>query len=150
MSTESAARCFSSGCNCAQSILVAYGAELGLNPEQAMRIASGFGGGMRLAETCGAVTGAFLVIGLKYGYADVADSGGKQRTTGLIRQFAAEFKARNGSLLCRELLGCDISTPEGDKAAREKGVYKTVCPKAVRDAAEMLEGILASHGAPRN
>jgi C_GCAxxG_C_C family probable redox protein len=96
----------------------------------------------RLGETCGAVTGAFMVIGLKHGRTRAEDEETAEIAYGLVQEFADKFKARNGSIACRELLGQDISTPEGVELAREKGLFATRCPRFVRDAAEIVEQVL--------
>jgi len=132
---------FAEGFNCSQAVLSAY-AE-GMDDETSLKIASGFGGGMgRMAETCGAVTGAMMVLGLRFG-GTAPDREAKETIYARIREFADRFKARNGSLLCRDLLGCDISTPEGYEAAKENMLVSTTCPKFVREAAEILEEVLA-------
>ena len=96
----------------------------------------------QMAETCGAVTGAFMVIGLKYGKTEAEDDNAKKKTYGLVKEFCTKFKARNKSIICRELLGCDISTPEGMKYVKDNKLVDKVCPKYVRDAAEIIEEIL--------
>ena len=108
----------------------------------AMRIASGFAAGMRMAETCGAVTGAIMVLGLRHATEECRIVKGREPVYAAIGEFRAHFEARNRTVVCRELLGCDVSTPEGAQAARERNLYKTVCPKMVRDAAEILEMML--------
>jgi C_GCAxxG_C_C family probable redox protein len=140
--SEQAVEFFESGCNCSQAVLGSYGPELGLDREQAFRVATGFGGGMRMAETCGAVTGAFMVLGLKYGNSTAEDKEGKAKTYEKIVEYTNRFKARNGSVSCRELLGCDISTPEGMEKAQENKLFSTICPKMVQEAAEILEEML--------
>ena len=138
-----AVSCFEDGFSCSQAILSTYGTQFCLDREIALKIASPFGGGMaRRGETCGAVTGAFMVIGLKCGAADTEDKEKKEKTYDLVNEFANRFKSRNGSIMCRELLDCDISTPEGSKLAKEKDLFNVVCPKLVRDAAEIIELIL--------
>jgi C_GCAxxG_C_C family probable redox protein len=139
--SEKAVSCFESF-NCAQSVLATCGPELGLGRETALRVAGGFGGGMgRLGEVCGAVTGAFMVIGLKHGKSHPEDdeSETKIKAYALVHEFADRFRAHNGSILCRELLGCDIGTPTGRAQASEKGLFSNLCPKLVRDAVEILE-----------
>jgi C_GCAxxG_C_C family probable redox protein len=96
----------------------------------------------RMGETCGGVTGALMVIGLRYGKTEVQDKQEKEMTYGLVKEFVDRFKSRNGSIVCRELLGCDISTPEGLKIAEDKNLIATLCPKFVQDAAEIMEQIL--------
>lgn len=125
-------------------MLSAYAPELGLAEETALKIAAGFGGGMgRMAETCGAVSGALMVLGLKYG-ATSHDPEAKERVYQQVRELAQRFTVRNGSLVCRDLLGNDISTPEGLQRARDEGLFTSVCPKFVQDAAEILEEMLGT------
>jgi C_GCAxxG_C_C family probable redox protein len=124
-------------------VLSGFGEELGLDREQALRVAGAFGGGMaRMGEQCGAVTGAFMVIGLKYGKVKAGDEAARERTYGLAREFVTRFSARHGSIRCRELLGYDLSDPEERKGAHQKGLFDTLCPQLVRDATEILEELL--------
>jgi C_GCAxxG_C_C family probable redox protein len=128
---------------CSQAILTTFGTQFGLDEDLALRLASGFGGGMgRLANTCGAVTGAFMVLDLKYASSDVSDKESKELTRSRIREFAARFEERNRSVMCRDILGEDISTEEGFIRGVKSGLAKEKCPKFVRDAAEILEEML--------
>ncbi len=144
---DAAAAHFAGKYLCSQSILMAFAPELGIEPAVAARIGAPFGGGMaRMGWTCGAVTGALMVIGLKYGHELPDQETRKENTYGLVRKFLAGFEKRNRTVACRELLGVDISTPEGlEKIDREK-MCENVCPKFVRDAAEVLERVLAEAG----
>ena len=83
-----------------------------------------------------------MVIGLKNGAVSGQDREAKEKTYRRVSEFTKNFKARNGSVVCRELLGCDISTPEGFEEMKRKGLHGTVCVKMVRDACEMLDEIL--------
>ena len=135
-----AVSCFKQGCSCSQAILSTYGPLSGLDQETALRLAAGFGGGMgRMGETCGAVTAAFMVLGLQSEGLSAESPKAREKTYERVREFARRFEARNGSIVCRDLLGCDISTAEGFKLAREKKLISTICPKMVQDAAEILE-----------
>jgi C_GCAxxG_C_C family probable redox protein len=134
--------CFRQGFNCSQAVLSAFAEDFGLEREMALRVAGGFGCGMRMGEVCGAVTGAFMVIGLKYGKMRPEDDEARERTYGLVLEFADKMKAKHGSILCRELIGCDLSTKDGYTQAIEKGVFVTLCPGFVKDAVEILEEIL--------
>jgi C_GCAxxG_C_C family probable redox protein len=137
---EKAATIFDQSFNCAQSVFSAFSAQLGLPEQTALKLASPFGGGLaRRGETCGTVTGALLVLGLARGAETPA---GKQAIYQLAREFMHRFEARHRSLLCRELIGCDISTPEGWQMAKESGKTKEICPGLVRDAAEILQALL--------
>lgn len=140
---ELAAGGFGKGFNCCQSVLSAYGPQFGLDRDLALKLASGFGGGIgHLGETCGAVTGALMVIGLKHGGTLAEDEDSQEETFSLINQFLERFKARHGSIRCRELLGYDISTPEGLQSAMDKELFEKRCPDYVRASAEILEQLL--------
>ena len=137
---KEAVACFNEGFNCSQAILSTYCGEFGLDREAALRLACGLGAGMgRLQETCGAVSGAYLVIGLKYGQCERDDSAAKEKTYALVREFAKRFEAKNKTTNCRELL--DVDLIGGDRQI-VTGRVKQLCPKMVQDAAEILESLL--------
>ncbi len=120
-----------------------YGERSGLDRETALRVAGTFGAGMaRTGETCGSVAGALMVIGLSYGKTRKDDDDSRERAYALAQEFMDAFRERNGSLLCRGLLGIDVSTPEGIARVREQDLFRKVCPKFVKDAGEILEGLL--------
>ncbi|OHB74172.1 MAG: hypothetical protein A2Z25_18195 [Planctomycetes bacterium RBG_16_55_9] len=139
---DKAAATFKEGFSCSQAVLGAYCERFGLDTELAYKISSGFGGGMHLDQTCGAVTGAFMVIGLKYGRTRADDIAAKMKTAGMAAEFARRFTERHGSIGCTELIGCNISTLEGFEEAKKKDLFKQVCPKYVISAAEILDEIL--------
>ena len=139
---DEAVECFCRGAACSQAVLGTYGPSVGMPREQAMKVASGFAGGMRLAQTCGAVTGAFMVLGLKHAGPTCDQRDGRENVYVAIREFAARFEQRSNTVVCKELLGCDISTPEGASQATTQGLFRTICPKLVQDAAEILEEML--------
>ena len=139
---DKAAATFKEGFSCSQAVLGAYCERFGLDKKLAYKISSGFGGGMHLDQTCGAVTGAFMVIGLKYGRTRADDTEAKMKTAAMVVEFAKKFKARHGSIGCTELIGCNISTPEGFEEAKKKDLFKQVCPKYVTSAAEILDEML--------
>ncbi len=129
--------------NCAQAILSTYGPDFGLERDMALTIAQGFGGGMaRLGRTCGAVSGAYMVLGLSQKVTAANPRDALEITYQLIREFNRSFETLHGSLDCRELIGYDLGTLDGLAEAREKGVFITVCPRFVRDAAQILEILL--------
>ena len=140
---DAAARHFREGFSCSQSVLAAFAPELGLDADAALRVSAAFGGGMgRLGHTCGAVTGALMVLGLRYG-ATVADPAAKELTYAKARDFVAKFEARHGATDCADLLGLNIDTPEGQAAAREANLFKTTCPGLVASAAEIVGQMIA-------
>jgi|WetSurMetagenome_2_1015567.scaffolds.fasta_scaffold687410_1 C_GCAxxG_C_C family probable redox protein len=129
--------------NCSQSVLNAFCPELGLDAKLARKIALGFGGGMgHTGKTCGAVTGACMVIGLKYGDQKPENAQAvKDKVYELVVELNRRFSLIHGSTECGKLLGYDLSTAEGLAAAREKGVFTTLCPQFVRDAVTILESM---------
>ena len=137
---KDAVACFNEGFNCAQAILSTYCDKLGLDRTTALKISCGLGAGMgRLQETCGAVSGAYLVIGLTYGKYLKDDDAAKEKTYALVREFARRFEAKHKTTNCRELLGVDLLN--GNPQENVKRV-RQVCPEMVQDAAEMLESLL--------
>ncbi len=138
-----AVACYGSGFSCSQAIFSTYAERLGLDKRTALKVSGAFGGGMaRMGDTCGAVTGAFMAIGLKHGNTELEDEVSKAKTYALVREFVERFKARHSSIVCRELLGCDVGTPEGKQMFDEQGLKDTRCKKFVEDAAKILEEIL--------
>jgi C_GCAxxG_C_C family probable redox protein len=134
---------FDEGFSCSQAVFSACTEPLGLDRDTALKVAAGFGGGMgRMALTCGALTGAFMAIGLKYGAIDGKDIETKERAYALIRECAEKFQAQHGTIACRDLLDCDISTPAGYDAAKTQRLFCTICPGLVQSAAEIAEEIL--------
>lgn len=137
--TEQAVKLFKQSFSCSQSVFSVYAEELGVDTGTAMKIAGAFGGGMaRMGETCGAVTGAFMAIGLKYGKTKAEDKEAKEKTYDVVRQFVEIFKSMHGSTVCRELTGCDMNTTEGLNTFREKNIFETHCMNYVKDAVEIL------------
>jgi C_GCAxxG_C_C family probable redox protein len=124
--------------NCAQTVFSLFAEEVGLDEKTALKIASGFGGGMACAETCGAVTGSYMVIGMKHGHNE-PDPDKKAHTKSQIQKFNQKFRNKHGSLICKELTGFDISTPEGADAAHEAGVFQMKCPGFIKSACEIIE-----------
>ena len=140
--TEDANRIFKSGFSCSQAVFAAY--RDGLDLDSAYKISQALGGGMaHLGLTCGAVTGAFLAIGLRYGRTRPDDQAAKEKTYAAMTEFARRFRALHGNdLSCPALVGCDLATPEGAREAKEKGYFETRCAAFVNDAAEILEDLL--------
>jgi C_GCAxxG_C_C family probable redox protein len=140
---EDAVLAFIEGFSCSQAVLSTYGPDFGLDRELALKLATPFGGGMaRMGETCGAVTGAFMVIGLKYGLTDPEKKEDKERTYEKINEFVEKFNERNKSIVCKDLLGHDLSTQEGREIVEDKALTIQKCPEFVKDAAEILEEVL--------
>ena len=149
---EKSVELFNSGFLCSQAVFAAFSKDLGLSEEQALKIGACFGSGMRKGEVCGACTGALMVLGLKYGYSNADDKESKIKADKVCDKFLDEFKKENGSYLCRELLDCDISTPElldcdistpeGKEHAIENNLFSELCPKMVKSAATITEKLI--------
>lgn len=135
---------FRKGYNCCQSVAAPFAAQLGLTEATALRMASGFGGGIgRMREVCGAFCGVTLVISLKY--ADPADPQDKSRIYAIVQQLAGQYKARSGrgTYLCRELLEGAGATGGAQAEARTPDYYKRrPCAELVRMAAELAADYL--------
>jgi len=140
---DKAVNYFKQGFNCCQSILLTFGNSYGITSDTAIKIGSPFGGGMaRTGETCGAVTGALMIIGVKYGKSEHPDEKADKITYEKSRQFLDEFNSANKTVICRDLIHADISTPEGLKMAQDQGIIKDICPAMVKSAAEILDSII--------
>jgi C_GCAxxG_C_C family probable redox protein len=139
---EHAVTLFEAGANCAQAVRSAFAPLYGVDQGTAMRLAAAFGGRMaRTGELCGAVSGALLVIGLRYG-PDRPAQQARETCYQVARAFLQRFQESQGALLCRDLLGCGILTPEGRKRVHEQGWIRERCPRFVRCAVELLEELL--------
>jgi C_GCAxxG_C_C family probable redox protein len=139
-----ASAAFSEGFNCAQAVFSAFAPSHGIAEQEALKIASGFGGGMaRLQEVCGAVTGAFMAIGAANGDETPADHAARKKTYEDVRTFDRRFRDIHGSILCRDLIGADMNTEEGRRIIKEKDLFNTVCARCVRDAAEIVEELIS-------
>ena len=133
---------FKNGYACSQAIFTVYAPQFGVAEDKALAIACGFAGGMRMAETCGAVSGAFMILGLKYCGAEGIAMAGRQATYEAVIKFTAQFKSKQHSVACKELLGYDVSTPEGHEMAVQQGLFRSACPLFVQHAAELLEKVI--------
>ena len=141
--SEEAVSRFMRGYSCAQAVSSVFAADIGMSEEVILRAATGFGGGMgHTGGACGAVSGAVLVLGLLFGSTGPDGKAAKDETYALVREFTTRFSIRNGAASCTELLGCDLSTDEGLARAREQNLTRTICPRYVRDAVEILEEIV--------
>jgi C_GCAxxG_C_C family probable redox protein len=140
---KTAVTLFQSGFNCAQSVLTAFAPSMGLARQAALKITSGFGAGICYkGEICGAVTGAYMTLGLRFGRWQSDDAVAKEHTYSLMREFDRQFLRRNGSLYCSKLLNGDISTAVGLKIISEERKFMTRCPCFVKDAAEITESLV--------
>ena len=138
---ERAVALFKQGYNCSQSVFAAFSEELGMDLETALKISSSFGGGMgRLREVCGAVSGMFMVLGLKEGYTDPKNSSLKTQHYQKVQKLAGKFKQENGSIVCRELLGLSQQHDSPIPEARTESYYKKrPCAELVGMAAKFLD-----------
>jgi len=142
--TQKAVDYFNKGYNCSQAIFTAFNENNGISEETALKISCGFGAGCgRLGSTCGAVSGAFMVIGSKFGKFRADDDAAKEKTYLKVREFAQRFMELNKSINCSDLLGCHLGTSEGMEKAKKEGLVKKICPQLVREAAEILSAVIA-------
>lgn len=140
--SEKSQELFSKKFLCSQAVLAAFAEELGLTEKQALKLGACFGGGMCKGEVCGACTGALMALGLKFGQCEVGDVDSKTKTNDITVKFLEAFKDKNGSYMCRELLGCDLTTYDGKLYAREHNLFTEFCPKMVTSATEIAEKLL--------
>jgi C_GCAxxG_C_C family probable redox protein len=141
--SDEAVSSFKCGFSCSQAVFSSFSGEMGLDRDTTNKVACGFGGGMaRTGNVCGAVTGAIMVIGMKYGKTSPEDYAAREKTYALVRQFVKEFTENNGSINCTDLLGYDMRDPEQFREVKEKKVAARICPGLVSDAVTLLEKML--------
>lgn len=143
--TERALELFSNNFNCSQAVLTAFAPDFGLDEKLALMIGTEFGGGARNGEMCGAVSGALMVLGLKYGHFDSADNGQKSMAYAIAVEYTRRYKEANGSIVCRDLLGYDLTKPAEMDCIKAQGLFGSVCPAAIKSAVELLEEIFAEY-----
>jgi len=140
---DQAADTFKNGFNCAQAVFATYAEEFGIDRTEALKISCGFGAGMgRRQEVCGAVSGAILLIGCKHGKTIREDNAANELTYKLVRELSEKFIAKHGSISCKELLGCNLLTPEGQQFFKENNFRDIKCALYVHDASELAEAML--------
>ena len=140
---EKALTCFQNNFNCSQSVLCALSHRTGLSEDASLKIATAFGTGIaRNQLVCGAVTGALMAIGLKHGMGLDSALENKKNTYNIANDFIDEFKVKHKSIVCLDLLGVDMNTPEGQKKFERENLIVTKCGCFVADAAEIAEKYL--------
>lgn len=135
---------FEQGYNCAQAVFMAYSDLYGIEAETAAKLATSFGGGMgRLREVCGAVSGMFLVLGLKYPFTDTNDKSAKNLNYKKVQEVANAFKAEMGSYICADLLKIKHQPQNPVSETRSEAYYKSrPCTRCVKVAAEIIGNIV--------
>ncbi len=135
---------FDKGFDCCQVVFHHWAQKLGVEEELAYKVSTGFGAGMLQGETCGAVIGAYMALGLKYGCYKTGEEGEKQKVTSIIKnvQFREKFLEKYSSSMCKDLLQADVSTQEGMKVIQDQQLMNTFCPQLVADISDILEEIV--------
>jgi len=139
--SQKAVALFEKGFNCAESVSMAMSDFLGIKTDMIPKIATPFGGGMgRRGSVCGAVSGAIMAIGLNYGRMQPDED--REKAYGLALKFYERFEKEFGSVLCYDLIECDLRTPEGKKKAKDLRVHEEKCSKFVARAVDILAGLM--------
>jgi len=134
---------FRAGYGCSQAVFTAFSENIGIDELTALKVSALFAGGMRIGETCGAVTGALMALGLKFSPDSCQVFDDRKVTYKFVEEFYSKFLERNKYLKCKDLMGVDISTPEGKAESELRNLHNTVCPAFVNDAVEILEEMLS-------
>ena len=124
---EKASELFANNFNCSQAVLTAFAPDFGLDEKLALML------------------GALMVLGLKYGHYESENNEQKSRAYAIAVEYTKRFKELNGSIVCRDLLGYDLTKPEDSAYIKEKNLFRTVCPEMIKSAVEVLESILAEY-----
>ncbi|UCE42308.1 MAG: C_GCAxxG_C_C family protein [Candidatus Aminicenantes bacterium] len=140
---QTAVERFKQGFSCSQAVLSAFSDAFGLDMNLALKISQPFGGGIaHRGEICGAVSGALMVIGLKLGRTQAEDTPARERTYESVVHFIREFENLHGSIICKDLLGYDLGSEEEYKKVEKEGLFETLCPKFVQNAADILTDMI--------
>lgn len=143
---EDALGLFQSGYNCAQSVFAAYADLFGMDMQTALKMSSAMGGGVgRMREICGVVSAMALLAGLQEGNDNPTDSDAKTHIYEVVRRMSAQFKEKQGTIICRELLGLDGMEESARPSERTPEFYESrPCAKFIVCAAEIIEDVLFS------
>jgi C_GCAxxG_C_C family probable redox protein len=140
---EKAIESFRAGLNCAQTVVTSFSDDLNFDRNLAETISCGFGGGMgRLGETCGAVTGSYMVLGIVNCKKFADNTSRKEATYPMVQQFSKKFKQIYGTTDCKSLLKCDLKTEEGHRYAKENNLFGTVCEKCITDSIKIVKQLI--------
>jgi C_GCAxxG_C_C family probable redox protein len=142
MNEEKILNSFEEGFNCSQVVLSSVSTELGIDDITAKKISACFGNGMFCGSTCGAVTGALMAIGLKYGHSIPNTPEISNENIAKLKEFKEKFSNKYNSVICKELLGYDISDPEDKEKIMQKQLLTTFCPKLVSNVISILKDII--------
>lgn len=136
---------FSEGYNCAQSVFYSFCDLLGFDKDLGLKMVCGLGAGMaRKQEVCGAVTGAIIVIGTKYGRGETETRDATEVTYKKTRELMDRFAEKHGSVICSRLInGCELTTEQGQNEFKEKDLLNTICKPCVRSVVEILEPLMS-------
>lgn len=143
--SERALKLFANGFNCSQAVLTVFAEDFGLDEKLTLMLGTQFGGGARNGEMCGAVSGALMVLGLKYGHYQQDNTEQKSRAYAIAVDYTKRFREANGSIVCRDLLGYDLTKPEEAACIKEQNLFGDVCPKMIKSAVEVLEGTFVDY-----
>ena len=133
---------FGEGFDCSQIVLENVSEKLNIDSKDALKIAACFGGGMWHGETCGCVVASLIALGIKNATTKPNDNEQKEKLLKLKAEFEDKFCKKHGSCICKEILGYDLSKPEGMKKIMEEKLLETKCPKVVVDTCDILNEML--------
>jgi len=140
MKSTKAVEIFNSGFNCAQSVVSVFADDYGIGKDELLRLSSGLGGGMGgMQEICGAATGAYLILGLQFGYSSESENYRKTEVYDIVKEFSKEFVNKNSYLKCKDLLKCDLSTENGKDYFMQNNLKEKICSVCVKSAVELTE-----------
>ena len=140
---EKAVESFKAGLNCAQSVVTSFSESLNFDKNMAETVSCGFGGGMgRLGETCGAVTGSYMVLGIFNCRNHTDNTSRKEATYPMVQEFSKKFTQIHGTTVCRSLLKCDLNTEEGHQYAKENNLFGTICEKCIADSIKIVKELI--------
>lgn len=125
--------------NCAQSVVITFAKDFGYSKELAVKLASGFGGGMGKTQgVCGAVTGGIMVLGMMAGERANSNEELKAQSYSKAKEFIHRFESEFETTQCRELINCDLNSKEGEAYFKEREIKEKICSKCVEGAVKIV------------
>lgn len=142
---EIASRYFADGFACTPAVFTPFGKEMGLTEDQCLKLGCAFGGGIaRNQYTCGAVSGALMVLGLRFGRGSEDGIEKKDLTYAKTNEFLQEFTSKHRSIVCKDLLqGLNMNDPVEKKKIEELKLFQTVCVDYIKDAVAIVEHLIS-------
>ncbi len=124
------------GQNCCQIVIDSFCNELKLTKQDSIKLGSCFGGGLGMGENCGALVGAYIALGLKFGGEDSQNINEKRA------ELYQKFTEKHGSSICKNILSADLSTEQGRALIAKEQLTAKICPQLIANTVNILSEMM--------